>query len=118
LADFNHDGRVDLVVSQNNAATRLFINQGAKRGLRVGLAGPKDNPEGIGAELRVAYPGGRYGPSRAVQSGSGYWSQDAALQVLGLSEKPVALWIRWPGGKQQTVSVNQEQWDIQVYHNQ
>src|SRR5205085_10368361 len=35
LADFNEDGRVDLVVSQNGAATRLFQNMAARPGLRV-----------------------------------------------------------------------------------
>src|SRR5437870_5924243 len=39
LADFNHDGRVDVAVSQNGAATKLYLNQGAKRGLRVVLHG-------------------------------------------------------------------------------
>ena len=34
-ADYDGDGRLDLVVSQNGAATRLFHNQGAKTGLRV-----------------------------------------------------------------------------------
>ena len=34
LADFNHDGRVDLAVSQNNAPTKLYLNQRARRGLR------------------------------------------------------------------------------------
>jgi hypothetical protein len=114
LADFNHDGRVDLVVSQNNAPTRLFINRGAKRGLRVELQGPAGNPNAVGAHLRVLYAGGRAGPCRAVQAGSGYWSQDAAVQVLGCAEAPVALWIRWPGGKEQTVPIEDQAWTVRA----
>jgi enediyne biosynthesis protein E4 len=34
-ADFNEDGRMDLVVTQNGAATRLFENRLATKGLRV-----------------------------------------------------------------------------------
>lgn len=102
LGDFNHDGRLDLVVSQNNAPTRLYVNRGGKPGLRVTLGGSAANPDGIGAQMRVVYAGGRRGPCRAVQAGSGYWSQDAATQVLGLSEPPAALWVRWPGGREQT----------------
>ena len=115
LADFNHDGRVDLAVSQNNAPTRLYINQLARRGLRVVLQGSAGNPDGIGAQLRVLYAGGRAGPCRAVQAGSGYWSQDAATQVLGLAESPVALWIRWPGGKEQTIPLDGQTWELRLH---
>lgn len=104
-ADFNHDGRVDVVVGQNNGPTRLFLNKMAKPGLRVALRGTVANPDAVGAEIRVVYAGGRKGPSRALQAGSGFQSQDAAASILGLLETPVALWIRWPGGKEQTVPV-------------
>jgi hypothetical protein len=114
LADFNHDGRVDLAVSQNNAATKLYVNRTAKQGLRVGLDGPSANPNGVGSQIRVLYAGDRKGPCRTVQSGSGYWSQDAATQVLGLNEAPVALWIRWPGGKEQVVSIKDQEWECRI----
>ena len=114
LVDFNHDGRVDLAVSQNNAPTKLYSNRAAKRGLRVVLHGPPANPDGIGTQMRVLYAGDRQGPCRTVQAGSGYWSQDAASQVLGLQEAPVALWIRWPGGREQTVAVKDQEWTVRV----
>jgi hypothetical protein len=103
LADFNHDGRVDLAVGQNNGSTKLYWNERAKPGLHVILAGPPGNPEGIGAQLRVIYPDARLGPCRTVQAGSGYWSQDAATQVLGCSQSPSSIWIRWPGGKEEII---------------
>jgi hypothetical protein len=118
LADFNHDGRVDLAVSQNNGPTKLYLNQGAKRGLHVVLKGPPANPEAIGAQMRVIYSGQRKGPCRTVQAGSGYWSQDAAAQVLGLLESPVALWIRWPGGKEQTIPIKAQEWALTVSFEQ
>jgi hypothetical protein len=112
LVDFNHDGRVDLAVSQNNAPTKLYVNRGAKRGLRVVLNGPPANPDGVGAQMRLLYSNDRKGPCRAIQAGSGYWSQDAASQVLGLQESPVALSLRWPGGKEQTVAIKDQEWTV------
>jgi hypothetical protein len=96
-ADYDGDGRLDLAVSQNGAATRLFHNRGAKQGLRVRIQGPALNPDGVGALMRVTY-GDRVGPAREIEAGSGYWSQNGAVQVMGLSGTPTALWVRWPGG--------------------
>jgi hypothetical protein len=98
LADYDHDGRVDLVVSQNGAETKLYRNVGAKPGYRVRLTGPSANPSGIGAAIRL-YFGEKAGPMREVHAGSGYWSQDSAVQVLGAPETPTRIWVRWPGGK-------------------
>ena len=114
LADYNHDGLVDVVVCQNNGPTRLFMNQSAQRGLRVTLHGPPGNPEAVGAQIRVRYADGRSGPSRSIAGGSGYWSQDATTQVLGCAERPAALWIRWPGGREQTVPIKENVWEINV----
>lgn len=96
-SDYDGDGRLDLAVSQNGAATRLFHNRGAKPGLRVRVQGSPSNPDGVGAQVRVVYPD-RMGPVREIQAGSGYWSQNGAVQVLGLAATPTAVWVRWPGG--------------------
>jgi hypothetical protein len=103
-ADFDADGRLDLVVTQNGAATRLFRNRGAQPGLRVRLGGPVSNPDGIGAQVRVVYGEGM-GPVREVQAGAGYWSQNGAVQVMGLRAEPTAIWVRWPGGVETRVPV-------------
>jgi len=47
----------------------------------------------------VAY-GARLGPVREVQAGSGYWSQNGAVQVMGLDGPPTAVWVRWRGGQE------------------
>ncbi|MSU35892.1 MAG: hypothetical protein EXS36_12470 [Pedosphaera sp.] len=114
LADFNHDGRIDLAVAQNREATKLYVNKGAKRGLRVVLVGAVGNPSAIGAQMRVLYGDGLAGPCRSIQAGSGYWSQDGSTQVLGLPHSPRALWIRWPGGHEQTVPIEQQTWELRV----
>ncbi len=113
VADFNGDGRVDLVVAQNAAATRLFKNVRGQPGLRVRLQGPPGNPWGIGAQLRVKR-GGHLGPVREVHGGSGYWSQDSPVQVLGNVPLANQLWVRWPGGKSFTVAVPTNSAEIEV----
>jgi len=112
-ADYDHDGRVDLVVTQNGAATRLFHNVRARPGLRVRLVGPPGNPSGVGAVIRLRF-GDRWGPAREVHAGSGYWSQDSAVQVMGTPEPPTAVWVRWPGGKIQQTPVSPGAQEIAV----
>jgi len=104
FADFDRDGRLDLAISQNGAATRLLRNRGATPGLRVRLEGPAGNPDGVGAQVRIVYEG-RMGPLREVHAGSGYWSQNGAVQVFGLEAPPIAVWVRWPGGVETRVPV-------------
>jgi hypothetical protein len=105
LSDYDADGRVDLVVTQNGAATRLFHNVGARPGLRVRLNGGPGNPDGVGAALRLIC-GQRFGSVREIHAGSGYWSQDGAVQVMGKVEEPTRLWVRWPGGKTLTTDIS------------
>jgi len=104
VSDFDGDGRIDLVVTQNAAETRLFRNVRAKPGLRVRLKGPPGNPLGYGAQMRLKY-GDHLGPVREVHAGGGYWSQDSPVQVLTGGDGPLQVWVRWPGGKSFTVDV-------------
>ena len=112
-ADFDGDGRLDLAVSENAAPTRLFKNRGATPGLRVRVVGPAGNPAGIGTQMRLWY-GETAGPVREIQAGSGYWSQNGAVQVLGRAREPTALWVRWPGGGEQTFPLARGQREITV----
>jgi hypothetical protein len=112
-ADMTGDGRLDLAVSQNGGPTRLFQNVGAAPGLRVRLEGPPGNPDAIGTQIRLRY-GDRMGPVREVQAGSGYWSQNGAVQVLGLAGTPTGLWIRWSGGREQVVELAPGEMEVRV----
>ena len=113
LCDYDGDGRVDLVVTQNGAETKLYHNVGGKPGLRVRLKGPTGNPRGIGAQLRLMF-GQRAGAVRELHAGSGYWSQDSAIEVLGIPEPPTAIHIRWPGGRVTTGDIPEGAREIEV----
>ena len=112
-ADFDADGRLDLAISQNGAATRVFRNIAAAPGLRVRVSGGPGNPTGIGTQIRLRY-GDRAGPVREVQSGSGYWSQNGAVQIMGRADSPTAVWVRWPGGREQLLPVAVGQAELTV----
>jgi enediyne biosynthesis protein E4 len=104
LSDYDGDGRVDLVVTQNGAPTKLFHNVAAKPGLRIRLKGPPLNPSAVGASLRLR-SGTHQGPLREIHAGSGYWSTDDPVQVMTLPEEPTSLWVRWPGGRVTTSDI-------------
>jgi len=113
VADYDGDGRMDLVVSQNGAQTRLYHNVGAKPGLRVRLRGSASNPTAVGAALRLDY-GARKGPLREIHAGSGYLSQDGAVQVLGMVQPPTGLWVRWPGGQEMSVKLPDQAHEVEL----
>ena len=95
LADYDGDGRVDLAVTQNGAETKLYHNIRAKPGLRVRLLGNSGNPSAVGAAMRLFFETGP-GPVREIHAGSGYWSQDGAIQVVAALKPAKQIWVRWP----------------------
>jgi hypothetical protein len=112
-ADYDADGRLDLAVSQNGAFTTLWRNRGAVPGLRVRLSSGAENPWGIGAQVRVLTDGAA-GPLREVHAGSGYWSMDGATTVLALPRGARAVWVRWPGGREQKVRIEPRQRELRL----
>ena len=97
VADYDGDGRVDLVVAQSNDQTRLLHNRKARPGLRVRLEGGPGNPQCVGAVVRAVTSKG-LGRAQIVTAGSGYWSQDSATLVVTSPLPITALNIRWPDG--------------------
>ncbi|MFN0068594.1 MAG: FG-GAP-like repeat-containing protein [Limisphaerales bacterium] len=104
VADYDGDGRTDVAIAQNGAATRLLRNAGARPGLRVRLAGPPGNPAGLGARLRLE-SAGRHGPAREISAGSGWLAQHGAVTVLAAPPGGATLHVRWPGGRTGAVPV-------------
>ena len=111
--DYDGDGRVDLAVAQNGAATTLWHNRRARPGLRIRAAAGPENPWGIGVGLQVSL-GTRRGPRREIHAGSGYWSMDCPTTVLALPHGADSLIVHWPGGKTQAVPLRAGQMDVTV----
>lgn len=97
-ADYDQDGRSDLVVTQNDGTTRLFHNSTARPGLRVRIDAGPTNRSGLGAIIRPISEIG-LGPARVITAGSGYWSQDSPVLVLTAPTKITAVQVTWPGGE-------------------
>ena len=82
-ADFDSDGRMDLVVSQNGAPTKLYRNVGGKPGLSL-----KDVAVG---QVRVKYRDGSYGPLRESTGGRGLVGARTMQIFLVLKKNPKIL---------------------------
>lgn len=116
LADFNQDGRTDLVVTQNDGQTKLFENQVEGEGIRVRLVGQTSNRNAVGSSIRLVYGGESKGPRRYIQGGGSYASQNSYVQVMGISEaeSPSAIEVTWPDGTVQKVEIVEGQDDYQI----
>ncbi len=109
LADFNNDGRIDVVVSALNDAAELWENvtPGAGNWLSVRLIGTKSNRDGIGAVVRAD---DQY---NHMTTSFGYGSSSHQGVHFGLGAKTAAaeVEIRWPSGIVQSlrnVAANRE----------
>ena len=116
-ADYDHDGRTDLIISQNGAKPKLFINQAKRRGLRVKLQGEASNRFGIGAQISLDL-NSKSGPSRMVRLGSGYLSQNSATQIMGGADKAVAVHVAWPSGETERYELSRGQAEITAVKGQ
>jgi len=113
VCDYDDDGRLDLVVTQNGAETKLYRNTGAKPGLRVRMKGPATNPTGVGVVLRPI-SGTTTGPAREVRAGGGYWSQDSPVQVFGAVGRVSRIQVQWPRGGVTIVDVPPEAREVTI----
>jgi tetratricopeptide (TPR) repeat protein len=101
LADFDHDGRLEIFLKNRNAPQlRLLKNVAEKLPASISfrLAGTKSNRDAVGAFITIDTGLGRQ--TRSVQAGSGFLSQHTKDVFFGLGEAkgPVQASIRWPSG--------------------
>jgi hypothetical protein len=101
--DFDNDGDIDLLMTANNGAARLFRNDqsGGNRSLRIRLIGTKSNRDGIGSLVRIFHGG--TSQSRLVKSGSSYLSQSELPVTFGIarSDRVDRVVVQWPSGSTQ-----------------
>jgi hypothetical protein len=101
VADWNHDGRPDLLVTRINENALAYTNRSGPAGhsFAVRLTGATGNLDAIGAKITVHYQNGQ---SQAVElySGSGYLSQSEPLAFFGYAtgNLPKTIEVTWPDG--------------------
>ena len=100
VADLNGDGRLDLVINNNNATPTLYLNNLTRVGkcIEMKLTGTVSNRDAIGARVRLTAAGKTM--TRLVEAGSGYASE-AMLPVhfgLGDADRIESAEIIWPSG--------------------
>lgn len=104
VGDFDGDGRPDLTVSQNGAATTLWKGANPAPALRIDVEGPPGNPLGFGVRIQPRF-GNATGPAQEIRATSGYWSKDTDAVFVAGPKRPSELLVRWPGGHAQRVPV-------------
>jgi hypothetical protein len=110
IADFNSDGKLDLVLNNNNSQPTVYLNRVRKsgnsveiklKGSEMDLDGKRSSRDAIGAQVRLAIAGKTM--LRQVEAGSGFASE--VMQPihfgLGSATRIEALEIRWPSGRVQ-----------------
>jgi hypothetical protein len=108
IADFNGDGKLDLVINNNNAPPTLYLNEVKRSGNSVvikleGMAKQvgssfRTNRDAIGAQVRLTIAGKTM--LRQVEAGSGY-AAEGMLPVhfgVGNATRIEAVEVTWPSG--------------------
>jgi hypothetical protein len=100
VGDYDNDGDVDALVSNNGEPPLLLRNEGGNRNRWLGLqlVATKSNPAAVGAV--ITWQAGGVKRSRLKTAGGSYLASHDPREVLGLgaASKVDAIEIRWPSG--------------------
>jgi len=106
FADFNNDGRIDVVTTSLNEPSELWLNDSPNQNhwLSVRLTGTRSNRLGLGAMIKLTSASGARQFNHSTTS-VGYASSSDRLVHFGLgSDKQVrVLEVRWPSGMVQVL---------------
>ena len=106
VADFDNDGRMDLVVTSLTDRAELLHNVTPTAGhwLMLRLVGTHSNRDALGAVVRLEISDGKTLWNQATTSVGFASSSDPRVHFgLGKSEKIDSVRITWPGGKTQAI---------------
>ena len=100
VADYNGDGKLDLIINNNNSAPTIYLNavKNVGRCIEMKLVGTRSNRDAVGARVRLGVDGKTL--SRQVEAGSGYASEAMLPVHFGLGRAPSieSVEITWPDG--------------------
>ena len=112
-ADIDHDGDLDVLVSENGGKVHLWRNDQSSSNawLRVRASGATSNRSALGTRLVVYADGQSF--ERWIRSGSSFMSQHehVASWGLGNAQRVDSLVVIWPSGVRQVwedIGINQE----------
>ncbi len=98
IGDFNNDGAVDVLISNNGGPPVLLRNNVGRQNhwLGVRLVGRKSNPDAIGA--RISYQAGDLKRERMKVGGGSFLSSHDPRMVLGFGKRSKIDWleVKWP----------------------
>ncbi len=110
VADLDGDGRLDLVINNNNAAPTVYLNRLRRTGhwLALALRAADGAPDAVGTRLSLTVrqgSGERKTMNRWVEAGSGYAAQSDYPVHFGLGPEPriEELEILWPSGRAERI---------------
>ncbi|HTB92880.1 MAG TPA: tetratricopeptide repeat protein [Candidatus Sulfotelmatobacter sp.] len=107
LADFDHDGRLEVALKNRSGPQLRFLKNVMPRlgpAIAICLQGKKSNRDAIGAGVTIETNAGRQ--TKFVQAGSGFLAQHSKELHFGLGTATglIQATIRWPSGLEQKVT--------------
>ena len=113
LGDFENKGALDVVVANQRGPLLFYRNTVSPRNgwVEFDLRGSKSNASAIGAQLTLFWSGsgGAQQQKQEVAGGSGFCAQNSRRLHFGLGPGPriERAVVRWPSGREQTLSAPQ-----------
>jgi tetratricopeptide (TPR) repeat protein/peroxiredoxin len=106
LADFDHDGRIEVFLKNRNSPQLRILHNNLRQvgeAVAIRLRGKTCNRDAIGAVISVETAKARQ--VKILEAGSGTFSQHTKEVFFGLGKDPgpVRVTVRWPGGRPDNV---------------